>query len=317
MKTLNCALVTAGNGDLAEAVGGTLRELYPHARLHATELGDPWPAAITFDEVHRLPTADHKNYTKALTQTAENIGADVVIPCHDAELRRLALDPGPASTLKLMMPNPELIIAFSDKLDTAKWLADQGIKGPETIPLKDATAEQLPLIVKPRQGAGSKDIQLVRNESHLHHMMGIHDDDFIAQAFLPNAEQEFTCSLVRLGGQIRHLILRRRLDAGRTVAAHVVDNREIGELLKAIAIAGDLEGVLNVQLRLTRKGPMVFEINPRFSSTVRMRHLLGFSDLGWSIEHVFGTQPPQCEIEPGASVYRLSREVVRRPGKTV
>ena len=40
---------------------------------------------------------------------------------------------------------------------------------------------------------------------------------------------------------------------------------------------------------------MVFEINPRFSSTVGMRHKVGFSDLIWSIqETVLGESLPPC-----------------------
>ncbi len=45
---------------------------------------------------------------------------------------------------------------------------------------------------------------------------------------------------------------------------------------------------MNVQLRLTDKGPRVFEINPRFSSTVLMRHRLGYCDVLWAMEEVEG-----------------------------
>jgi len=47
---------------------------------------------------------------------------------------------------------------------------------------------------------------------------------------------------------------------------------------------------MNVQLRLTEQGPRVFEINPRFSSTVLMRHRIGFSDVLWSIQEAEGDQ---------------------------
>lgn len=55
-----------------------------------------------------------------------------------------------------------------------------------------------------------------------------------------------------------------------------------------IAEGLNLHGSMNVQLRLTDKGPRVFEINPRFSSTVLMRHRLGFSDVIWAIEEAEG-----------------------------
>ena len=33
---------------------------------------------------------------------------------------------------------------------------------------------------------------------------------------------------------------------------------------------------------------MIFEINPRFSSTVLFRHLMGFEDVLWSIQDKLG-----------------------------
>ena len=46
----------------------------------------------------------------------------------------------------------------------------------------------------------------------------------------------------------------------------------------------NLNGSINIQLRLTKNGPRVFEINPRFSSTALMRHRIGFSDVLWAID---------------------------------
>ena len=59
---------------------------------------------------------------------------------------------------------------------------------------------------------------------------------------------------------------------------------EIEQLLNAVAMYLDLQGCINVQLRMRAGVPYVFEINPRFSSTVRFRHKLGFSDVIWSIQ---------------------------------
>ena len=49
----------------------------------------------------------------------------------------------------------------------------------------------------------------------------------------------------------------------------------------------NLKGSINIQLRIHKEVPMVFEINPRFSSTILFRHLLGFKDLEWSINELF------------------------------
>ena len=59
-------------------------------------------------------------------------------------------------------------------------------------------------------------------------------------------------------------------------------------MCETIAKGLNLQGSMNVQMRLTEKGPRVFEINPRFSSTVLMRHRLGFSDVLWAIDEAEG-----------------------------
>ena len=46
----------------------------------------------------------------------------------------------------------------------------------------------------------------------------------------------------------------------------------------------DLNGSINIQLRKSMNRIAIFEINPRFSSTVFMRSLVDFNDLLWSLE---------------------------------
>ena len=69
--------------------------------------------------------------------------------------------------------------------------------------------------------------------------------------------------------------------------ARVVKNKQVGNLLNVIAKGWNLEGSINVQLRITKKGPMIFEINPRFSSTLYMRHKLCFTDVIWSLKEFY------------------------------
>ena len=68
----------------------------------------------------------------------------------------------------------------------------------------------------------------------------------------------------------------------------MIENNDITDLLEKLAVKLDLVGSINVQLRITKNLPKVFEINPRFSSTVLYRHLFGFEDLIWSIEDRLG-----------------------------
>jgi len=145
-----------------------------------------------------------------------------------------------------------------------------------------------------------------------------HEDD-IFQEWIVGDEEEYTCGLFRsVSGEIRTMILRRRLHEGRTVCGTVEENPAIEALLSALAKALNLRGSINVQLRLRDGVPYVFEINPRFSSTVRFRHQLGFSDLLWSVQDVAGHLlsdyvPPRA----GLRFYKIYEDVIDWQGASI
>jgi carbamoyl-phosphate synthase large subunit len=113
------------------------------------------------------------------------------------------------------------------------------------------------------------------------------------QEYLPGTKGEFTCGVYRcLDDSVRVVAMRRRLAAGVTAYAQVVHEESIEKLCKQIAESLNLRGSINIQLRILEgRGPVVFEINPRFSSTVGMRHRIGFCDLIWSIQEQYSQVP--------------------------
>jgi carbamoyl-phosphate synthase large subunit len=109
------------------------------------------------------------------------------------------------------------------------------------------------------------------------------------QEYLEPDDEEYTCGLFRSRtGQIVTIVFRRKLIGDSTGYGETINDDLIESLLKTIAEKINLRGSINVQLRNTRRGPVVFEINPRFSSTVLFRHMLGYQDLIWSINDKFG-----------------------------
>ena len=80
----------------------------------------------------------------------------------------------------------------------------------------------------------------------------------------------------------------RRLMGGFTSWAKVMFDPQVQEMCEKIAVGLNLCGSMNIQLRITNHGPRVFEINPRFSSTVLMRHRFGFTDVLWALAEAEG-----------------------------
>lgn len=305
-------LVTGANGDIGEAVGRILAADRPDLRLVGGDASlDPWPGASVFEEMVVLPGGADPDYVAALSAAIDHHDVDLVIPITEPELEALA---AAEHSLPVLMTNPGLVLRFGDKLSTARWLAEVGIEVPSTVLLAEAAAELLPAIVKPRVGRGSAGIMRVTDPRQLSELQArLQGDAHVVQRLLEPGDRELTCGLHRDGTGIRSIQLRRTLAGGLTASAWVEKHASVTDVLHRVADAAELDGVLNVQLILTNEGPRIFEINPRLSSTVMMRHLLGFSDLLWWLDGREGRSPAPFIAPVGARVMRLSRELVVRP----
>lgn len=301
-------LVTGASGDIGVAVGGILREL-DWVTAHGADAGDAWPGQLVYREVHRLPNASHPGYIEALAALVNVVGADLVLPLTEPELAVLAEQQG--GGLPLLWPGPMIVSTFLDKWLTAGWLRNEGLPGPTTLPLAQVSSDDLPLIVKPRVGWGGRGIRLVTEAWELSGLQEGQDTDaLVAQELLLPDDAEITCAVVRLGGVVRTLQLRRILSGGLTSMATVVAYEDVRDVLERIAELTELEGCINVQLRMTARGPQVFEINPRLSSTVRMRDRAGFHDLRWWLRGRHDRAPHRGHVPVGTRIFRLADEAV-------
>ena len=191
-----------------------------------------------------------------------------------------------------------------DKYTTANFLKDNQLDSPWTLDAEHNVPKELPCMFKPRSGQGSKGIEIVPDLGRARELQGTRG--YIFQELLIPDDQEYTCGVFRGENLATRVILfNRTLDGGLTGKGTVVENVEIETYIRNIAEALDLKGAINMQLRLTSKGPVLFEINPRLSSTVVFRHKLGFNDLIWALDELAG-EVPSTYIPPkaGTEFYR-------------
>lgn len=308
-------LLTGAGGDIADALCRVARMTWQRTEIHGSELKpEQWLLSNGFDRIHVLPRADDPGYMDEIRALQQQERFTAIVPVTDAELWRLSSEE--TDDLPLLMAAKPLLRIALDKNETQRWLERSGVPSLRTVSLPDATAAMLPLMIKPRQGHGSRGLEIVRTQERLAAVQRERTDDVIAQQYVSTAAEEFTCCVFRhrASGAVRRIALRRTLQGGLTGRATVEVVASIDAQLLAIATAADLEGGLNVQLRLTTEGPRVFEINPRFSSTVMMRHLLGFRDFVWTLQARFdGIPPEEWSPREGTRVFRLSRELVLFP----
>ena len=283
-------LVTGCGGDIGQSVGKILNESKKIKKIYGCDISNKNAGIFIFKNFFISKPCNDKRYLTNLKSFINSNQINLVIPISEPELRFFSnnkiLRIGNA---KLLMPSSIAMNIGFDKFLTYDFLKKIQAPFPKTKLFTDCSiVKKFPVIIKSRFGSGSSSVEIIKNVEHFNFKKNDYNENYIIQEYIQGDNNEYTCGLFRSkSGEIRTIIIKRELLGGFTVYGEVVKNSQIDKLLIKIAKSIELIGSINVQLKLTPKGPIVFEINPRFSSTVRYRDLLGFKDVIWSIEDHF------------------------------
>lgn len=284
-------LVTGCGGDIGQSIGKILKSkpdlfsLVVGADLHNEHAGK-----FIFDACYTLPRCDSVEYQAAVNRLIQEYEIDILIPISEPELRNIEKNYYVYDFLGItvIMANLQSLQVGFDKKLTADFLAQHRLPFPDTQLISEYNKSTFPVLIKSRDGSGSKSIHMVKNQEEMDLFQKIFPA-FIAQEYLPSYGGEYTCGLFRsTSGEIRDIIFKRKLMGGFSGYGKREEHSAISQLLHQLAILLDLKGSINVQLRLVNGTPVIFEINPRFSSTVLFRHLMGYEDVIWSIQDKLG-----------------------------
>lgn len=281
-------LITGIGGDVSQGVATILRECRPDLCLVGVDVHMQHGGHKFVDHFSRVPRAGDAGYLGAIQALVRVHSVDVVIPMSEPELEAgrpfIEIAPG----IRWITSGNQVVDTGLDKLETARVLARLGLSVPWTIPVSEGPPISLPCVLKSRFGSGSRSVVVVQTEEDVRYFAKRYPDSIFQEMLLPE-NREVTCAVYRrCDGQVATLQMLRRLTGGLTGWAKVIDDERISHVCEQIAKELDLRGSMNVQLRLTDKGPRVFEINPRFSSTVLMRHRIGYTDVLWALAETEG-----------------------------
>lgn len=296
-------VVTGIGGNVGQGVGRVLRALADPLRIVGVDVAERSGGSHLFDSTFTVPYAVDDGYAAALRTVCERTGADLVIPTTDAEAEAVAGMPGlpPA----VVSPAPATA-ACHDKFATRPALGESGRHFVPTFLASDPEAPPKRNVVKPRRGRGSRDVHFDASPAEF-------DDSYVVQPRLDGVE--FTTALyVRRDGAFHGAVtMERSLVHGTTMACRVSNDLNELVLQAAVDVARALEvrGPCNLQGVATDAGPVLFEVNCRFSGTTSIRHNFGFRDVEYAVgEWLFGRTPVAPEVDPQASAERILLDVI-------
>lgn len=303
-------LVSGVASDIGMGIGRILRTLPWVDTLYGMDIRSDHSGEFVFDYCAKAPKANDANYLEWLSNYIHQNDINLFIPSSEAEISKIVNeDLNNISGALIITTNAFVIQNSLDKHQCLNLLASNGISVPKHGLVKYDVPDEFPVIVKPRSGQGSKNILKITTKERY---LSILDENLVWQDYLEPDNQEYTCPVFYSEETgLRILIIKRELQGGFTNKGEIIQNKEIFEYVSSIANAMKLNGLMNIQLRLTDDGPKIFEINPRLSSTLVFRDKMGFRDLIWLLEQRLGKQISEYEPpKPGTRFYRGIQEYI-------
>jgi carbamoyl-phosphate synthase large subunit len=287
-------LVTGAGGPSGTSILLDLAEAGP-VDLVAADI-DPYAAGlylVAAPDRAILPRGDDPGFADVLLELCRAHSVDLVIPTVDTELLPLArrrADYADAGVGLIMASEPTLAVCL-DKWRLAERCRDE-VRVPDTWLVDDAfdAAEvALPVIVKPREGSGSRGIRLVERRDELEALE--RDGTLLVQEHLPGTEWSLDV-IARADGHVAGVVPRARLkvDSGIAVTGRTLHDERLDAYAREVARLIGLTTVANVQVKEDATGePALLEVNPRFPGTMPLTIAAGIDMPRLAVEEALGT----------------------------
>jgi carbamoyl-phosphate synthase large subunit len=170
-----------------------------------------------------------------------------------------------------------------------------------------------PLLLKPRQGNGSRGIVRLYNENDFIYWVGKSPGNFMIQKLIGSDDEEYTAGAFGFGDgdSLPPIIFRRRLSAaGNTEFAEVVVDSVIDQAIQKLSAYFKPVGPTNYQFRKENNIPYLLEINPRPSSSSSLRTRFGYNEMQMALDFYLDRIKPDMPKITFGQAWRYSEDFV-------
>ncbi|MGB6006475.1 ATP-grasp domain-containing protein [Castellaniella sp.] len=317
-------LVTGVGAIIGQGIVRSLRASSHSVKIIGLDRSARPPGPEWCDVFIQKPTCDERSdeYLDFWQNLIRKENIDLVLP--GLEVDMLFLDEQRAVFEKehdacvLALNHSALIALTGDKWLMHLFLVDHGISAIPTVIDAGwdgalATLGAAPILLKPRQGNGSRGIVRLHDREDFVYWSRKTEDPWMLQRIVGSEAEEYTVGSFGLGDgrAVAPIIMRRRLSgAGNTQQAEVVDHPLLQERVTAFNTLLKPIGPTNYQFRVQDDEAYLLEVNPRFSSSNSLRTGFGYNEAQMAVEYfVLNRLPQEPDVRPGVG-WRYSEDYI-------
>ncbi len=326
MEAIRVLVTGAGSG-----VGqGIIKSLH-HSKLPlhvmSSDIGPLNPGLYRTESSFLLPKSEEPGALEKIIKILKIQKPDVILIGSEYDLKLFSknksiIEKETGSTI--IVSDIETINIGDDKYLTSEFLREHNLNFAKSYAVTNieqacAAAKNInyPCMLKPRSGTSNRNVFLIKNENELIQAFPKVLNPVLQECLaIPSNEltNEYTCSIFKCkdGSLLGPFTARRTLRSGNSWNIEVKKFDEIHPLLISIGKHLNFCASLNVQLMMTKNGPVPFEFNARFSGTTAVRSYFGFNEPEMAIRSYFLNETIEAPTITNGIALRYLEEVFIR-----
>jgi carbamoyl-phosphate synthase large subunit len=283
-------LVTAAGSPLGQSVTKALLLSSLKPDIHISDSTQAAAGRHLFSELncYITPGVMDPDYDEFITSKLVSEKIDLVFPLLGVEFRYFQRNSSKFRNLGIQVVAPRSYSALraENKFESIELVKNAGLNYPQTSLIssqddihrffEEGSAQA---VLKPVYGASSAEIHFVSTPGEALAITQLRPPGhFVLQEFMPGPE--FTVGVHRShnSDSAYSIAIERDLKFGLSYSGKVIFNEKIEQYAVEVVMALGLFDANNVQLKMVNNQPVLFEINPRLSSTTSVRAHFGFNE---------------------------------------
>lgn len=299
-------LVTGIGGNVGQGVLRNIKDLNLNITLIGIDINNFTAANHLCDVTYKVPYSYDENYIPTIQKIVEKEKVALIIPTTDYEIYYLGLHQADINA-KVVASDPEIAKKYLDKYLTYLHHKELNVVFAKSWLPSQFDNEETNIIVKPREGRGSRGIHLNPPDPKSF------SDDFVIQPLHIGIEIT-TAFYVKKDGSLHGLFtMERELTNGATSKSKTNSayDSQLENIIKGMIKVKGLRGSINLQSIVDNEGNIIpFEVNCRISGTNSIRHNLGFQDVKYTLQEYLLNEVPNVVKTIDGIAVRLLYDVI-------